>query len=409
MSTPKEIAGLNRSDFPILDQEIHGHKLVYLDNGATTPKPKTVIDALNQHYSKETANVHRGIHFLSAQGTNKYEETRKAVQKLINAPALEEVIFTKGTTDSINLVAHSWSKVFLKEGDEILISTMEHHSNIVPWQLAAGNVGATVKEIPITDEGEIDEEKYKELLSSGKVKMVAMAHVSNTLGTVNDVKKYAHMAHEGGAHFLVDGAQSIAHMKVDVTDLECDFFVFSAHKMFGPTGVGILWGKRELLEQMPPYQGGGAMIKEVRFEGTTYNELPEKFEAGTPHIAGVIAFKAAIDYILGIGLDRIAKAEDDLLHYATEQLEQISTLKIIGTAPVKASVISFVMEGAHPHDLGMILDEQGVAIRTGHHCTQPLMRRFNVPATARASFCFYNNKEDIDRLISALKKAQELL
>lgn len=409
MSTPSEIAGIHRSDFPILDQEIHGHKLVYLDNGATTPKPKAVIEALNLHYTKETANVHRGIHFLSAQGTNKYEATRQAVKELISAPALEEVIFTKGTTDSINLVAHSWSKSFLSEGDEILVSTMEHHSNIVPWQLAAQQVGALVKEIPITDIGEINEEEYKNLLSSGKVKMVAMAHVSNTLGTINDVKKYASMAHEVGAHFLIDGAQSIAHMKVDVTDLGCDFFVFSAHKMFGPTGVGILWGKRELLEKMPPYQGGGAMIKEVKFEGTTYNELPEKFEAGTPHIAGVIAFKAAIDYLQSIGLDQIAKAEDDLVKYASERLKEISSLRIIGTSPKKASVISFVMEGAHPHDLGMILDEQGVAIRTGHHCTQPLMRRFNVVATARASFCFYNNKEDVDRLISALKKAQELL
>ncbi len=409
MSATTEIAGLNRSDFPALDQKIHGHDLVYLDNGATTLKPKVVIEALNQHYSKETANVHRGIHFLSAQGTNKYEATRKAVQGLIHAPALEEIIFTKGTTDSINLVAHSWSKAFLKAGDEILVTTMEHHSNIVPWQLNAQAIGATVKEIPITDEGEINEEEFKKLLSAGKVKMVAMAHVSNTLGTVNDVKKYATWAHEAGAHFLIDGAQSIAHMKVDVQDLGCDFFAFSAHKMFGPTGVGILWGKRDLLETMPPYQGGGAMIKEVKFEGTTFNELPEKFEAGTPHIAGVIAFKAAIDYIQGIGLDHIAKAEDELVTYATAELGKISTLKIIGTAAKKASVISFVMEGAHPHDLGMILDEQGVAIRTGHHCTQPLMRRFNVPATARASFCFYNNKEDVDRLVSALKKAQELL
>lgn len=409
MTSISEMAGINRSDFPALDQKIHGHDLVYLDNAATTLKPQVMIDAITQHYSKETANVHRGIHFLSAQGTNKYEETRKSVQALIHAPALEEVIFTKGTTDSINLVAHSWSEIFLNEGDEILVTTMEHHSNIVPWQLNAQYKKAHVIEIPITDEGEVDEVAFKKLLGSKKVKMVAMAHVSNTLGTINDVKKYAHWAHEAGAHFLVDGAQSIAHMNVDVEDLGCDFFALSAHKMFGPTGVGVLWGRKDLLEKMPPYQGGGAMIKEVKFEGTTYNELPEKFEAGTPHIAGVIAFKAAIDYLQGIGLERIAQAEDELVAYATSELNKISTLKIIGTSNHKASVISFIMEGAHPHDLGMILDEQGVAIRTGHHCTQPLMRRFNVVATARASFCFYNNKEDVDRLVSALKKAQELL
>ena len=409
MSQPNEIAGIHRSDFPALDQLIHGHTITYLDNAATTLKPNVVVEAINQHYSKETANVHRGIHFLSAQGTQKYEATREAVKSLINAPALEEVIFTKGTTDAINLVAHSWSEKFLNQGDQILVTTMEHHSNIVPWQLAAQKKGAQVLEIPINDAGEIVEEEFKTLLKSGKVKMVAMAHVSNTLGTINDVKKYASWAHEVGAHFLVDGAQSIAHMSVDVQELGVDFFAFSAHKIFGPTGVGVLWGKKALLEEMPPYQGGGAMIKEVRFEGTTFNELPEKFEAGTPHIAGVIAFKAAIDFVLSIGLEKIAAAEHDLLEYATSELSQIKGLRLIGTAKNKASVVSFVMEGAHPHDLGMILDEQGVAIRTGHHCTQPLMRRFDVPATARASFCFYNNKEDVDQLIRALKKAQELL
>jgi len=409
MSQTKEIAGIHRSDFPALDQLIHGHTITYLDNAATTLKPSVVIEAINQHYSKETANVHRGIHFLSAQGTQKYEATREAVKSLINAPSLEEVIFTKGTTDAINLVAHSWSDKFLSSGDQILVTTMEHHSNIVPWQLAAQKKGAQVLEVPINDAGEIIEEEFKTLLKSGKVKMVAMAHVSNTLGTINDVKKYAAWAHEAGAYFLVDGAQSIAHMRVDVQELGVDFFAFSAHKIFGPTGVGVLWGKKSLLEEMPPYQGGGAMIKEVRFEGTTFNELPEKFEAGTPHIAGVIAFKAAIDFVLSIGLEKIAAAEHDLLEYATSELSQIKGLRLIGTAKNKASVVSFVMEGAHPHDLGMILDEQGVAIRTGHHCTQPLMRRFDVPATARASFCFYNNKEDVDQLIRALKKAQELL
>lgn len=409
MSEKENIEALHRSDFLALDQSIHGHPLVYLDNAATTLKPSVVVESIKNHYAKETANVHRGIHFLSAMGTQKYEATREAVKNLIHSPRLEEVIFTKGTTDAINLVAHSWSEIYLQEGDEILVSTMEHHSNIVPWQIAAQKKGAIVKEIPINDQGEILEDRYQELLSSSKVKMVAMAHVSNTLGTINDVKKYAKWAHEKGAHFLVDGAQSIAHMKVDVQDLDCDFFAFSAHKMFGPTGVGVLWGKKTLLEEMPPYQGGGAMIKEVKFEGTTFNELPEKFEAGTPHIAGVIAFKSAIDYMLEIGLDRISQVEDQLVKYATKKLSEIKGLRIIGTAQDKASVVSFVMEGAHPHDLGMILDEQGVAIRTGHHCTQPLMNRFNVPATARASFCFYNNSEDVDRLVSALKKAQELL
>lgn len=397
-----------RKDFPALDQEVHGKSLVYLDNAASTLKPSAVINEINKHYSKETANVHRGIHFLSAQGTMKYEASRTAVKDFINAPKDIEVIFTKGTTDSINLVAHSWGEAFLNAGDEILISTMEHHSNIVPWQIVAQKKGAKVVEIPVTDLGEIDEEALKKLIGP-KTKMIAMGHISNTLGTINPVEKYIKWAHEVGAHFLVDAAQSIAHMKVDVQELDADFLVFSSHKMFGPTGVGVLWGREELLNTMPPYQGGGAMIKEVSFEQTTYNELPEKFEAGTPHISGVNSLKSAIDYILEIGFDEITKQEEVLLQYATTELKKIEGLRIIGEAKEKASVISFVMEGAHPHDLGMILDEQGVAIRTGHHCTQPLMKRFNVPATARASFSFYNNIEDVDRLISALKKAKELL
>jgi cysteine desulfurase/selenocysteine lyase len=398
-----------RDDFPALKQNIHGHPLVYLDNAASTLKPQSVIDAISQHYSKETANVHRGIHFLSAQGTQKYEASRKALQNYINAPHEHEVIFTGGTTDGINLVAQCWSEVFLNEGDEILVSTMEHHSNIVPWQLACEKKKAKVIEIPVTDAGEIDEEAFQKLLTSGKVKMVAMTHISNTLGTINPIKKYTQWTHAVGAHLLVDAAQSIAHLKVDVQDIGCDFLAFGAHKMFGPTGVGVLYGKEELLNKMPPYRGGGAMIKEVTFEKTTYNELPDKFEAGTPHISGVISFKAAVDYINEIGHEAIEKKEKELLDYATEKIKEIPGITIIGTAPHKASVLSFSVEGAHPHDIGMILDEQGIAIRTGHHCTQPLMKRFNVPATARASFSFYNNFEDVDRFIAALKKAKELL
>jgi cysteine desulfurase/selenocysteine lyase len=398
-----------RNDFPALKQEVNGHPLVYLDNAATTLKPQAVIDAITHHYTFETANVHRGIHFLSAQGTQKYEASRSAVKEFINAPHEHEVIFTGGTTDGVNLVATCWGEAFLKEGDEILLSTMEHHSNIVPWQMACDKVGASIKEIEVTDKGELDLESYKSLLSSGRVKLVAISHISNTLGTINPVKEMAKLAHEAGAQIFIDGAQSIGHMPVDMQDLGVDFFVFGAHKMFGPTGVGVLWGKEELLNQMPPYRGGGAMIKEVTIEKTTYNELPEKFEAGTPHIAGVISFKAAIDYINEVGFEDIQKREAELLSYATEKISEIPGVSIIGQAPHKASVLSFKVEGAHPHDLGMILDEQGVAIRTGHHCTQPLMKRYDVPATARASFSFYNNHEDVDRFIAALKKAKELL
>lgn len=409
MSDHKVDISAKRSDFPALNQEVHGKPLVYLDNAASTLKPKSVIDAITQHYSFETANVHRGIHFLSAQGTQKYEASREATKAFINANSEHEVIFTGGTTDGINLVASSWSEVFLNEGDEILISTMEHHSNIVPWQLACERKGAKVVEIPVTDSGEIDRDAYEKLLASGKVKMVAMAHISNTLGTINPIKEFAKMAHDKGAHFTVDAAQSIAHMPVDVQDLGVDFLAFGAHKMFGPTGVGVLWGREELLNQMPPYRSGGAMIKEVTLEKTTFNELPEKFEAGTPHIAGVNCLKPAIDYIKSVGFEAIEAQEKELLDYATTEILKIPGVTIIGTAPNKASVLSFVVEGAHPHDIGMILDEQGVAIRTGHHCTQPLMKRYSVPATARASFSFYNNKEDVDRFISALKKAKELL
>jgi cysteine desulfurase/selenocysteine lyase len=397
-----------RSDFPALNQKIHGHPLVYLDSAASTLKSQVVIDAITHHYTYDTANVHRGIHFLSAQGTTKYEETRSTVKTLINAAHEHEVIFTKGTTDSINIVASSWSEAYLQEADEILISTMEHHSNIVPWQMAAQKRKAKVVEIPITQAGDLDLEAFKKLLNP-KVKMVAISAISNTLGTVNPIEEVIALAHQHGSHVLVDAAQSISHAATDVQKLDCDFLVFSAHKMFGPTGVGILYGKEDLLNDMPPYQGGGAMIKTVSFDGTTYNDLPEKFEAGTPHIAGVIAFKAALDYITTIGLDKIWAHEQELLAVATQKISQLAGVKIIGTSKHKAGVLSFTMEGAHPHDLGMILDEQGIAIRTGHHCTQPLMNYYQVPATARASFAIYNNLDDIERFIAGLKKAQELL
>ncbi len=397
-----------RNDFPALRQKVHGFPLVYLDNAASTLKPERVIKAINQHYQKETANVHRGIHFLSSQGTQKYEKTRETIKDFIKAKSEKEIIFTKGTTEAINLVAHSWGEIGLSEGDEILISTMEHHSNIVPWQLIAARKKARVIEIPITTTGEIDKEAFKKLLNP-RVKLVSMVHISNTLGSINPIEELIPLVHEIGALFMVDAAQSIAHCPIDVQKLNCDFMGFSSHKMYGPTGVGVLYGKEEHLNKMPPYEGGGAMISEVRFEGTSYNELPEKFEAGTPHIAGVIALKESIDYIKEIGFEAIEKKERQLLEEATQRLSSFKGLKIIGTAEHKASVISFIIEGTHPHDIGMILDQQGVAIRTGHHCTQPLMRRFDIPATARASFSFYNNAEDIDRLSSAIKKAKELL
>jgi cysteine desulfurase / selenocysteine lyase len=397
-----------RSDFPALGQQVHGHPLVYLDNAATTLKSQSVIDAINLHYQKESANVHRGVHFLSEQGTVKYEETRHTVQKFINALSEREIIFTKGTTESINLVAQCLGQQVLKEGDEILLSTMEHHSNIVPWQLVAEKTGAVIKVVPITDSGEIELEAYSQLLNE-KTKIVSISYISNTLGSINPIKEMIELAHEKGALFVVDAAQAMAHIPVDVVDLDCDFLAFSAHKMFGPTGVGVLYGKESLLESMPPYQGGGAMIETVTFEKTTYNQLPEKFEAGTPHIAGVIALKDCIDYIQKVGLENIAEKEDQLLDYATQRLNMISGLKLIGTAKKKSAVISFTLEGAHPHDLGTLLDQQGIAIRTGHHCTQPLMKRFGITATARASFSFYNTKEEVDKLVDGIRKAQELL
>lgn len=397
-----------RGDFPQLSVKVNNHPLVYLDNAATTLKPKAVIDAITHYYSFEVANVHRGVHTLSEQGTRHFEETRVSVQKLINAGETHEVIFTKGTTDAVNLIAQCFGKTFLKSGDEILLSLMEHHSNIVPWQMIAEATGARIVVIPIHANGEINLDEFKKLLNP-KTKMVSVAHVSNTLGTVNPIKEMAKLAHAAGAKISVDAAQSIAHMKVDVQDLDCDFLFFSAHKMYGPDGIGFLYGKEELLNAMPPFQGGGAMISEVTFEKTTYNVLPNKFEAGTPPISGIIAFKKAIEYIQSIGLEEIARREHDLLEYATAELKKIEGIRLIGEARHKAGVLSFVLEGAHPHDLGTLLDKQGVAIRTGHHCTQPLLKHYQCSAAARASFAFYNTKEEIDVFIAAVKKARDFL
>ena len=397
-----------RNDFPQLQTKVNNHPLVYLDNAATTLKPKVIIDAIAEYYAHQVANVHRGVHTLSEVGTRHFEETRGAVQKLINAKNSHEIIYTKGTTESLNLLAQSFGKKFLNPGDEILISTMEHHSNIVPWQMIAESTGAKLVVSPIDDFGDIDLIEYKKLLNK-KTKIVSITHISNTLGTVNPIKELIEAAHAVGAKFCVDAAQSIAHIPVDVQDLDCDFLVFSAHKVFGPNALGFLYGKEDLLNQMPPYQGGGSMISEVTFEKTTYNTLPNKFEAGTPAIAEVIAFRLAIEYLNSIGLTEIAKREHQLLEYATSELKKIKGIRFIGEAKSKSAVISFLIEGTHPHDIGTILDKEGVAIRTGHHCTQPLLKRFNCTAAARASFAFYNTTAVIELFIIALKKACQFL
>ena len=395
-----------RSDFPALDQKVNGKDLIYFDNAASTLKAKPVIEALDHHYQKDTANVHRGLHFLSEKGTRQFEETRECVHKFLGSESSREIIFTKGTTESINLVAQCYGEVFLEKGDEILLSTLEHHSNIVPWQIAAEKKGAVIKEIPINEKGEILLEEYKKLLNP-KTKIVSVTHTSNALGTINPIEDMIPMAHKVGAKFMVDAAQAVAHKPLDVKKLNCDFLAFSSHKIFGPTGVGVLYGKEEILNKMPPYQGGGEMIDRVTFKKTTFNDLPFKFEAGTPHIAGVIALKSAIEYVQEIGLENISAYEEELLNYATEKIKNIEGLKIIGTSDKKASVISFVLEGIHPQDIGTILDKQGIAIRTGHHCTQPLMDFFNISGTARASFCFYNTKQEIDEFINGLHKVKE--
>jgi len=396
-----------RGDFPNLDIKVHGKPLVYLDNAATTFKPKIVIDAIDQHYKFQTSNVHRGIHTLSEQATAAFEQSRDKIRKFIGAEKSNQIIFTKGTTESINLVAHSYGRTFLKKGDEIIISEMEHHSNIVPWQMLCEAVGCTLKVAPMNDDGEVIFGELEKLLNS-KTKLVAMVYISNSLGTINPIKKIIDAAHQQGAVVLVDGAQAVSHMPINVRDLDCDFFAFSGHKLFGPTGTGVLYGKEELLNKMPPYQGGGDMISSVTFEKTTYNCLPYKFEAGTPNVADVIGLGAAIDYIQLLDYNRIAEHEKELLSYGTHVLSQIPQLRLIGTAKNKAAILSFILPNVHAHDIGTLIDEEGIAIRTGHHCTQPVMKHFGVPATSRASFTIYNTKEEIDQLVKAIIKAKEV-
>jgi cysteine desulfurase/selenocysteine lyase len=397
-----------RQDFPVLDQQVNGAPLIYFDNAATTQKPKSVIDALSHYYASDNANIHRGIHALAERATTAFELTRTKLKDFLNAPSSDQVILTSGTTASINLVAQTFGRANFSKGDKILISNLEHHSNIVPWQMIAEEKGAIIEVIPVDEDGILDVAAYRNLLDA-TVKLVAVNHVSNAIGTINPIAEMIELAHAHGAKVLIDGAQSVAHLEVDVQALDIDFFAFSAHKLFGPTGVGVLYGKRELLESMPPYQGGGEMIKEVSFEGTTYNELPYKFEAGTPNIADVIAFSAAIDYVNGFSKEVLFKQELALLAYATEQLKAIPGLRIIGNAPDKIAVISFVIDGLHPQDMGVLLDKFGIAIRTGHHCVQPLMKRFGLLGTCRASFAFYNTFEEIDLFVKALRRTINML
>jgi cysteine desulfurase/selenocysteine lyase len=392
-----------RKDFPILQQKIYNRPLVYFDNAATTQRPQQVIDALTRTYTEYYGNIHRGAHFLADKATEAYEQTREKARNLINAETREQIIFTKGTTESINLAAFSFGEAFVQEGDEIIVSEMEHHSNIVPWQLMAGRKGAKIVMLPIDDDGRLQIEKLGSLITK-RTKLIAVTHVSNVLGTINPVKQMAQMAHAKGVLIFVDGAQAAPHLQIDVRDMDADFYAFSAHKMYGPNGVGILYGKTKLLDQMPPYQGGGEMISEVKFSGTTYNELPYKFEAGTPNISGVIAFGAAIDYLQTTGIKTVAAWEHELLNYATAALNQIPGLRIYGTQAEKSGVISFNVEGTHFFDLGTMLDKFGIAVRTGHHCADPLMDHFGIQGTVRASFAFYNTKEEIDRFVDALKK-----
>ncbi len=398
-----------RQDFPILHQDVNGKPLVYFDNAASTQKPQVVIDAIAKYYRSINSNVHRGVHTLSQRATDAFEAAREIVRAHLNATETAEIIFTKGTTDSINLVAYGLGQGMIGAGDEIIVSHLEHHSNIVPWQMLCERTGAKLKVIPINDRGELIMEEYRNLLGP-KTKLVAVNHISNALGTINPVKDIISAAHDNGAMVLIDGAQSIPHLKVDVQELDADFYCFSGHKVFGPTGIGVLYGKRSLLEEMAPYQGGGEMIAEVSFEKTTYAGLPHKFEAGTPHIEGGIVLATAIDYLNNIGLEAIAAYEQELLAYGTEQLKaNFPTLRIVGEAEEKTSVISFLIGDIHPYDMGVILDKLGIAMRTGHHCTQPVMQHFGIPGTLRASFAFYNTKPEIDNMIEALKKAEMML
>lgn len=396
-----------RKDFPNLQVTVRGKPLVYLDSAATTFKPRKVLQAIAHYYENECANVHRGIHFLSEQATKDFEGVRTKIKNFINAERSTEIIFTRGTTESINIVANSYGRKFLQKGDEIIISHMEHHSNIVPWQILCEEKGCVLKVVPINDNGELIYEEYEKLLCS-KTKLVSMVYISNSLGTVNPIKKVIAAAHRLKIPVLIDGAQAINHKKIDVRDLDCDFFVFSGHKLYGPTGVGVLYGKTDLLNSMPPFLGGGDMIASVTFEKTTYNVLPYKFEAGTPHIAGVIGLGAAIDYVQSIGLNQIAEYEKELLDYGTKLLKTIPNIRLIGTAREKVVILSFVLPNIHAHDLGTLVDEDGVAIRTGHHCTMPIMQRFGVPATSRASLAFYNTKEELEVLVDSVNRARKV-
>ena len=396
-----------RTDFPILEMNVHGKPLVYLDNAATTQKPLSVIEAESHYYRNDNANVHRGVHALSQRATDAFEAARVKIQHLVNAASPDEIIFVRGTTEAINLVAQSYGRSRFKAGDEIILSQMEHHSNIVPWQIVSQQTGANLRIIPVNDAGELDMEAYKRLLGP-RTKLVAVTHVSNALGTINPVKFIIELAHDHNVPVLLDGAQAIAHLPVDVQALDCDFYAFSGHKLYGPTGIGALYGKAALLDAMPPYQSGGDMIRSVSFEGTTYNTLPYKFEAGTPNIAGVIGLGAAVDYVTSIGFDTLAAHEQELLAYATQSVADVPGLRIIGTAREKTSILSFMLEGVHPHDIGTILDREGVAIRAGHHCTMPLMERFGVSATARASFALYNTRMEVDKLVAAIHQVNEV-
>lgn len=407
MSHNLNIASI-RNDFPILNEVVNGKPLVYFDNAATTQKPRLVLDALSGYYEHYNANIHRGIHHLAEKATSAFEQSRKRLQAFLNAAHSEEIIFTYGTTDGINLVASAYGRKFLTEGDEVIISTMEHHSNIVPWQMLCEEKGCILKVIPINDEGELLMDEYEKLLTE-RTKFVSVVHVSNALGTINPIKEIIAKAHAVGAKVLIDGAQASSHIEIDVQELDCDFYSLSLHKIYGPTGMGILYGKRDLLNAMPPYRGGGEMIKEVTFEKTTYNELPYKFEAGTPNIADVVAAKFALDYVDSLGKANISAYEHELLAYATEAVKEIDGLRIIGRAKEKVSVLSFVIEGIHHQDIGVLLDQQGIAVRTGHHCTQPLMNRFNITGTSRASFAVYNTTQEIDRLIQGLHKVKRML
>jgi len=399
---------MNRDDFPILKRTINNHRLVYFDNAATTQKPQTVIDALSYYYTHFNSNIHRGVHGLSQEATALFEEARECVRKFINAPSNQEIIFTRGTTESINLVASSFGKAFINEGDEVLITEMEHHSNIVPWQLICEEKKAHLKVLPFNEKGMLHMELLDEFLTK-KTKIVAVTHTSNTLGTINDIKVIINKAHAKNIPVLIDGAQAMSHEKIDVQALDCDFFAFSGHKMYAPMGVGVLYGKEKWLNALPPYQGGGEMVHRVSFEKTTYNELPYKFEAGTPSVGDVIGLKTAIEYIESIGIEKIAVFQQELFQYAFEKLSQIDGIEFFGTAPHKAAIISFNLKGIHPYDVGTILDQYGIAVRTGHHCTQPIMTKFGIPGTVRASFAFYNTFEEVDLLVEGVKKAKGML